>query len=523
MIDNRTRTVPVRVANQQEQPTVSAGPRPAPAVTVIFGASGDLARRKLIPALYALHVSGQLPESLAILGNGRTEMTDDEFAETMAEACRKHAKVDRGDCAEFRKRLFYLTGDPRKDDTYTALQQRIDELDERFGAGGNVLYYMSIPPRPMQGVVEKLKDAGMTHRERTGGPFTRIVIEKPFGYDLDSALDLDAHLHEAFREDQIFRIDHYLGKETVQNIMVFRFANSLFEPIWNRKYIDYVEITAAEPLGVEGRGGFYEQTGIMRDMVQNHLMQLLTLVAMEQPLDFSARSVRDERVKVIRSLRPIEGKAVFEQAVRGQYGPGKVDGEEVMGYREEKDVAPDSGMPTFGAIRAHIDNWRWQGVPFYIRAGKRLARKMTSIAIHFQPIPVCFFGDEAVCSRIRPNVLRLRIQPDEGIRLTFASKVPGEHLHPATVAMDFDYRNTFGGEPPDAYERLLLDCLKGDATLFSRQDEIEASWRWVTPILEAWAGREPKEFPNYDAGGEGPDEASRVLEKGHRWTPLGDH
>ncbi|MFW5799161.1 MAG: glucose-6-phosphate dehydrogenase [Planctomycetota bacterium] len=484
-----------------------------PCSLVIFGASGDLTRRKLVPALHALHKAGRLPEGFRIVGAGRTEYSDDEFREQMMQACHEHGNCNGCDDDDgFADRLVYVSGDVKDEAFYNRIRERIDECTDLR----RVIYYMSVPPGALETMIGMLDACGMTH-ELTGRDIEpAIIVEKPFGRDIESAGRLNNVLHGAFSEEQVYRIDHYLGKETVQNILVFRFANSFLEPIWNRKYVDYVEITASETVGVDDRAAFYEQAGAVRDMVQSHLLKVLTLVAMEQPLDFGPSAVRDERVKVIRSLRPIYPDQVTDETVRGQYGPG----DEVPGYRQLDGVDDQSNVPTYVAVRAWVDNWRWQGVPFYLRTGKRLAGRLTEIAIHLKPIPFCFFGGRDVCSQVEPNILRLRIQPDEGIALQFISKVPGEALQMTPVMMDFDYSDTFGSDPPDAYERLLLDCMKTDSTLFGRHDEVEASWRWITPILKGFDKHPPEGFPNYTPGSEGPDVASDILLKGHRWSRL---
>jgi glucose-6-phosphate 1-dehydrogenase len=441
----------------------------------------------------------------------------------MAEACRQTTpQADTtGPWQTFAQRLYYASVEKYDADNFTRLQERIKTLHRQHKTEGNTVLYLAVPASGYGLLIEGICASGLCANGNNHGPLTRLVIEKPFGRDLTGAQELDQLLKKGFRENQIFRIDHYLGKETVQNILVFRFGNSLFEPIWNRKYIEYIEITACESIGVQTRGEFYERTGVLRDMVQNHIMQVLTLVAMEQPLNFKANPVRDERVKVLRSLRPIAGALVSEESVRGQYAPGaSADGKTLPAYRHEKDVSGDSITPTFAALRVFLDSWRWQGVPFYIRSGKAMKRQLTDVRIHFQRVPVCFFGDRQVCEQIRPNVLTLRIQPDEGISLHFVSKAPGEQMKLADVAMDFNYHEAFGGNPPDAYQRLLLDILRGDATLFSRQDEIEASWQFITPILQAWEVDTPKDFPNYPAGGQGPPSAHTLLQPGHTWTPL---
>jgi glucose-6-phosphate 1-dehydrogenase len=489
---------------------------------VIFGASGDLTRRKLMPALYNLAVSRSLPSGFAVVGVARRPKPGDAFRKEMRDGVSSFSRrkpVDEAVWADFERGVSYVQGafdDPK---TYTDLKAHLAQLDAERGTRGNALYYLAVPPSEFGVIVQNLRDAGLVASpaaSREGGPWTRVVIEKPFGHDLGSARVLNDTIASAFDESQVFRIDHYLGKETVQNLLVFRFANSLFEPIWNREHVDHVQITVAEDIGVEGRGKFYEETGVTKDIVENHLMQLLCLTAMEPPISLAADAVRDEKVKVLRSLRPMERSLVQENVVRGQYGRGFVRGDEVPGYREEPDVAKDSRIDTFLAMRVFVDNWRWGGVPFYVRAGKRLARRVTEIAIQFKKVPHTLF--RAPDGGISPNVLAMRIQPDEGIALRFTTKEPGQHTILRDVAMDFRYGTAFGSNTPEAYERLLLDAMRGEATLFTRRDEVEGQWEYIDRVFEAWRAEANAPPPVYHAGSWGPDQADDLIARdGRRW------
>jgi len=416
---------------------------------------------------------------------------------------------------DFAGRLHYLVGDANHPDFYPALKANLQAMQKR-GASKNVLFYVSTPASLAPPIVEGLGQAGLANNSEG---WTRIILEKPFGHDLKSAQELNDDVSHVFPEDSIYRIDHYLGKETVQNIMVFRFGNSMFEPIWNRNYIDYIEITAAETLGVENRAAFYEETGALRDMVANHLLQLLTLTAMEPPVAFDADSVRELKVQVLRAIRPMTVDEVAKWTVRGQYGPGKINGVDVPGYRQEPGVSPNSNTETYVAVEFRVDNWRWAGVPFYIRAGKRLANQLTEIAVHFKRTPQALFARNP--GDVHHNVITMRIQPNEGIALNFGAKTPGSHMRASRVNMDFSYRDAFGTATPVAYETLLLDAMRGDATLFTRRDEVEAEWRIITPIEEAWAHLPPPIFPNYPAGSEGPEGADSLIHYDRkRWRPL---
>ncbi|MCL6480969.1 MAG: glucose-6-phosphate dehydrogenase [Firmicutes bacterium] len=504
--------------SRAEQPT-RRRPRcelPAdPAAIVIFGASGDLTRRKLLPALYELAAADCLAPRFAIVGFARSRMTDDEFRKQCEEALRTHgepAGFDVGTWQSFGNSLSYLVGDYDAPEAYQRLKERLDALDREHQLGGHRLFYLATPPQTYPVIVEQLGRANLA-RPKDETSWTRIVVEKPFGRDLPSARALNQQLLRVFDEGQVYRIDHYLGKETVQNLLVFRFANGIFEPLWNRNYVDHVQITAAESIGVERRAAFYETAGALRDMMQNHLLQLVALVAMEPPAKFDALAVRNEKIKVLQSIRPFEPADVAKQVVRGQYGPGTVNGTNVAGYREERGVRPDSTTETFVAARLWIDNWRWADVPFYLRTGKRLARQVTQIAVQFRRAPHIVFRNR----KLDPNWLVLNLQPDEGISLAFGAKLPGPELQIQTVPMDFRYSTTFGEVGASAYATLLNDCLRGDATLFDRADSVEAAWALLDPVLQDWAEAPAPEFPNYAAGSWGPPAAEELLARDGRY------
>jgi|CZKU01.1.fsa_nt_gi glucose-6-phosphate 1-dehydrogenase len=504
---------------------------PQPCVFVIFGASGDLTRRKLIPALYNLAVSRLLPPGMTILGFALTESSEDQFRANMREAVAQFSRrkpIDEAVWADFASRLHYVSGKFEVPESYQRLLAKLEKLDKTNGTRGNRIYYLAIPPSAFRAVNDNLSAGGLVSND--ADRYTRIIIEKPFGRDLASANALNADLHRVFTESQIFRIDHYLGKETVQNLVALRFGNTIFEPLWNRNHIDHVQVTVAEDIGVEGRGKFYEEAGASRDIVQNHLLQLLMVTAMEPPVAFTADEVRDEKVKVLRALKPILGDDVARLTVRGQYAPGHFAGKPAPAYREEPNVSPTSNVETFVAMRLEIDNWRFAGVPIYIRAGKRLAKRTTEISVHFKHVPHALLkhdrlaatpGETSDGSRVEPDVLAIRIQPDEGIGLRFVAKVPGPTMTLRPVTMDFRYGSTFGGSGPEAYERLILDALLGDPTLFARADEVSAAWRFMTPILEAWEKSPPAGYPNYAAGTWGPAAASDLIERdGRAWRRL---
>ncbi|HSE39670.1 MAG TPA: glucose-6-phosphate dehydrogenase [Acidobacteriota bacterium] len=485
-----------------------------PCAIVIFGATGDLTRRKLIPALYSLSGQNLLGTGCAIVGAGRTEMSHDQFRQSMREAIQEFTeeKTDDAEWQTFASMLYYNRTDMKDPATVQRLKELLSQLDKEHATSGNRLFYLATPPSSYGDVASALGQAGM-NRPPEGGRWARIIIEKPFGRNAQSARELNRQFHEVFSEDQVYRIDHYLGKETVQNIAVLRFANLMFEPVWNRNYIDHVQITAAESIGVENRASYYEQAGVLRDMIQNHMLQLLTLIAGEPPVAMEANSVRDEKVKVIRAMRSFDVEDIKEIAVRGQYTRGVIGGKEVPGYREEEGVNPNSKIETFAAIVFRMDNWRWAGVPFYVRSGKRLPKRVTEVAIQFKRVPHHLFPEALFFD---PNWLIIRIQPDEGISIKFAAKVPGQMIQIRPVSMDFQYGNSFGKKSPEAYERLLLDAMIGDATLYARADMVELCWDLVMPILNAW--EKDGYIPFYPAGTWGPDEAEKLIEKdGRKW------
>ncbi len=494
---------------------------PAPCVFVIFGASGDLSRRKLLPALYNLAVSRLLPPGMSIVGVSLREMGDEQYRATMHDAVAEFSRrkpIDEAVWDDFASRLFYESGKFEDPGTFARLRERLEQIDAASGTRGNRLYYLAVPPSTFAVINDNLAKAGLVAAPDDATRYTRIVVEKPFGRDLASANELNQSLHRVFDERQIFRIDHYLGKETVQNLVALRFGNAIFEPLWNRNHIDHVQITVAEDIGVEARGKFYEEAGATRDIVQNHLLQLLMVTAMEPPVAFKADEVRDEKVKVLRALKPIRGEDVARYTVRGQYGPGNFGGQPVLGYRQEANVSPASRVETFVAMKLEVDNWRFAGVPIYVRAGKRLAKRVTEISVHFKSVPHALLAQEGP---LEPDVLVVRIQPDEGIGLRFVAKVPGPTMTLRPVTMDFRYGSTFGGSGPEAYERLILDAMLGDPTLFARADEVTAAWRFVTPILEGWARTPEVEPAAYAAGTWGPSAAFELLERdGRAWRRL---
>jgi len=494
--------------------------RPDPCIVVIFGASGDLTKRKLLPALYHLQQSGFLPEDIAVLGVARRSL-EDFFPGDMREGILAGGGVDENDpkLAPFMERVQYFAMNFDEDAGYQGLKAKLAEMDAKFNTQGNRLFYLAVAPEYFSDIVGFLGKHEMNKPGEDDTHWIRVVIEKPFGHDLESARLLNDEVNKVFGEEQIFRIDHYLGKETVQNILVFRFANGIFEPVWNRNYIDHVEITAAESIGIEGRGPFYEQAGALRDVIQNHVMELLSFVAMEPPISFGADAVRTEKLKVWRAIQPIHPA----DTVRGQYGPGVVDGKTVAGYRQEDRVHPRSQTETYAALRLEIENWRWAGVPFYIRAGKRLAKRVTEITIQFKQPPLRLFtdGDGIGPEGIKANVISMRIQPDEGIALRFAAKVPGPNMTMSSVNMNFSYADAFGASSANGYERLLLDAMLGDGTLFAHRDGVEATWALMTPILNGWAKEPPKDFPNYAAGTWGPAASDAMLKSdGRKWRKL---
>ncbi|HEY7522859.1 MAG TPA: glucose-6-phosphate dehydrogenase [Candidatus Limnocylindrales bacterium] len=493
---------------------------PDPNVFVLFGATGDLAHRKVFPALYQLWRTNLLPHEFSIVAVGRRDYDDDAFRAEIETSLRKYSRVPVDDrvAATLLSRLTYHRGDFADDAAFDRLVDRLAEIDRTQGTMGNHLFYLATQPSAFPLVVGQLGRCGLDHEKHDGG-WRRIVIEKPFGRDLDTATRLNREVLKVFRERQVYRIDHYLGKETVRNILVFRFGNGIFEPLWNRRYVDHVQITVAESIGVETRGSFYEETGASRDFLQNHLLQLLSLVAMEPPATFEADALRDEKVKVLRAIAPLGPDDVARRVVRGQYGPGWVAAQPVSGYRSEADVDAESETETFIAAKFSIDDWRWSGVPFYLRTGKRLPKRATEIAIQFREVPHRLFRDAG--SDPDPNLLAIRIQPDEGILLRFGSKVPGLGLEVRTVTMDFTYGSAFSVDSPDAYETLILDVLTGDPSLFTRADEVEQAWAIVTPIIDTWLGGPPPAFPNYDAGSWGPRAAEELLARdGRQWRRI---
>jgi glucose-6-phosphate 1-dehydrogenase len=493
-----------------------------PCILVIFGAAGDLTKRKLIPALYNLRKNELLPDQFAVVGVARAEMDDDEFRKRLSDDLHEFAteKLDPAVVEWLTQRLFYRSGDFADDSTFADLKSTLTQLDKEHNTGGNYCFYLATAPQYFASVVHQLGTVELT--AENDDHWRRVIIEKPFGSDLKSAQELNRDIQQVLKEDQIYRIDHYLGKETVQNILVFRFGNGIFEPIWNRRYIECVQITAAEKVGVEQRGGYYEQAGALRDMVPNHLLQLVTLTAMEPPVSFKANAVRDEQAKVLHAIQCPSPEEAGQRAVRGQYGAGTIDDKPVPAYRSEPNVAPDSTVDTFVALKILIDNWRWSGVPFYLRTGKRLAARDTEIVIKFKSAPFILFRETEV-DQLSANRLVLHIQPDEGISLSFGAKIPGPILNIGAVNMNFDYEDYFGDVPSTGYERLLHDCMMGDATLFQRADQVEAGWAVVKPIQEAWANSPAPDFPNYAAGTWGPKEADEFLAKdGRAWDKTHD-
>jgi glucose-6-phosphate 1-dehydrogenase len=489
-----------------------------PCSIIFFGASGDLFKRMLLPAMYSLRLRGILPNDFAIVGYSRTEFTDDGFRTYCKQQLDEFAPADQKPQGavwdDFARRISYMSADFDDPKCYAALAQRISENDAQLGTKGNRLFYLSTPPPVFPIIVERLRHAKLNASEGGSG-WARIIVEKPFGTDLESARALQQIVDRAFRERAVYRIDHYLGKEPVQDIMALRFANTIFEPVWNRNYVSSVQITAAEQLGVELRGGYYDRAGALRDMIQNHVMNLLALVAMEPPSGPDADAIRSEKFKVFTAIEPPSHAQVTEMAVRGQYGPGAINGKPVAGYRQEPDVNPASNTETFAAVRLTVGNWRWAGVPFYLRSGKRLAQKGSEIAVTFKPIPHRIYGE--ITDTIDPNVLVMKIQPEEGIAMRFSAKVPGPKSHIRSVFMDFNYGTGFGVQSPPAYERLIGDAMRGDQTLFTRWDAVERAWEIIMPVLDVWQNSKEFAFPNYAAGSQGPDSARALFSD---WRPL---
>ncbi len=488
-----------------------------PCVMVIFGAAGDLTRRKLIPSLYNLAKYHLLSREFAVIGVARNPMSTDEFRAKLVQDLKEFVvgEIDLDLQEWFERHVYYLTGEFSDQSTYQKLNDLLQKVDKDHATHGNYFYYLATAPDFFGSIVEQLAATGLM--TEANHQWRRVIVEKPFGRDLDSARTLNAQLLKVVSEKQIYRIDHYLGKETVQNIMAFRFANGIFEPIWNRRYIDHVQISVGETVGVEKRGGYYDQAGALRDMVPNHIMQLISLIAMEPPISFQADAVRDEQAKILHAIQPLSSEDVLTRTVRGQYGDGEVAGESAPAYRSEDGVPSNSRTETFVAVKLQIDNWRWAGVPFYLRTGKRMKTRSTYIVIQFRRAPFVLFRDTEV-EKLMPNQLVLHIQPEEGISLRFAAKTPGPVMRLGTVDMDFEYSDYFGKQPSTGYERLLHDCMVGDATLFQRADMVEAGWSVVSPMLDLWKALPPRNFPNYAAGTWGPKEAEELLERdGRHW------
>jgi glucose-6-phosphate 1-dehydrogenase len=493
---------------------------PDPHVVVLFGATGDLSHRKIFPALAQLWRTNLLPADWGLLAVGRRPYDDETFREDVAGSLHANCRIQLEPEMEkaFLERISYHRGDFGDDATFDSLSERLEQMHLEHETRSNLLFYLATQPSAFPQIVGQLGRCGLDHEKHDGG-WRRVIIEKPFGRDLDSAKRLNREMLRVFRESQVYRIDHYLGKETVRNLLVFRFGNGIFEPLWNRRYVDHVQITVAESIGVEDRGAFYEETGAVRDVLQNHLLQLLSLVAMEPPATFAADALRDEKLKVLRAVAPFSRREMHGEVVRGQYDAGWVAGQAVKGYRDEKEVDPQSETETFVAARFLVDDWRWSGVPFYLRTGKRLARRASEIAIQFREVPHRLFEEAATDPQ--PNLLAIRVQPDEGILLRFNSKVPGLGMDIRPVTMDFTYGASFSADTPDAYETLILDSMLGDQSLFTRADEVEAAWSIVTPMHDAWLDSPAPEFPNYPAGSWGPEAAEELMERdGRRWRRL---
>jgi glucose-6-phosphate 1-dehydrogenase len=489
-----------------------------PCVIVIFGASGDLTKRKLLPALYNLKALNLLPADFAVVGCAVTDGNDDSFREQLTADIKEFATggVDEGVWEDFVKRCYYTSGDFNSPDTFAHLSRKIANAQKAWNIpGGNILFYLAITPTLFSKVVAQLGAAGLSAEPE--GSWRRVIVEKPFGRDLDSARQLNRELTACLREDQIYRIDHYLGKETVQNILVFRFGNSIFEPTWNRRYIEYVQITVAEELGVELRGGYYDHSGVLRDMVQNHMLSVLSLIAMEPPSSIAGEAVRNEKVKVLEAIRPMTPEEVIAQTVRGQYGPGLIDGKPVPGYRTEPDVNPHSNTETFVAMKLQVENWRWADVPFYLRSGKRLAARTTQVVIGFRRTPLKLFGED-FSGNVKPNRLVLHIQPDEGITFDIHAKQPGPKVRVVGVPLDFTYASFGERTAATGYETLLYDCMIGESSLFHRYDSVDASWQICNPILDVWSALPARDFPNYESGTWGPAASDQLIgQSGHQW------
>jgi glucose-6-phosphate 1-dehydrogenase len=502
--------------NHADNPTAS------PCVMVIFGATGDLTKRKLIPALCNLSREKLLPPQFAVVGFAVNDYDTKSFRQMLTEQIPKFAQIDPELWSWFIERIYYVKGDFEDKNAFERLRQQVKEAGDQHNTLGNRLFYLAVAPRFFSLIVNKLGECCLSQEEGGDGPWARVVVEKPFGHDLDSAKQLNRDLKKVLAEKQIYRIDHYLGKETVQNVMVFRFSNNIIEPLWNRNYVDHVQITAAETVGVEHRGGFYDVTGALRDMVPNHLFQLLTMTSMEPPISFDADEVRNKQAEVLHAIQPLGPEDVLTNMVRGQYGEGTIEGQRVPAYRQEPDVGHNSNTETYVALKLLIDNWRWAGVPFYLRTGKRLAQRTTEIVIQFRRTPFVLFRNTSV-RNLETNRLVIHIQPDEGISLSFGAKVPGSIMKLGLVNMDFDYATYFGAEHSTGYERLLRDCMAGDQTLFQRADMVEAGWSVIQPIIDVWRALPARGFPNYAAGSWGPAEADELLHKdGRAWRRIGE-
>ena len=514
--------LPAQEEHEETSPAAPTGPPPSgPCVMVIFGATGDLTARKLMPALYNLAKHNLLSREFAIVGVGRSDYTIDQFRQQIAQKLRAFATTEvETDLVDWlTRRLYFVTGDFKDPQLYTNLAQTLTQVDKNHNTHGNYFFYLATSPAYFGLIADHLGESELVCE--TNGQWRRVVFEKPFGSDLDSAKKLNQQVRKVLTEGQIYRIDHYLGKETVQNILVFRFGNGIFEPIWNRRYIDHVQITVAETVGVEQRGGYFDAAGTLRDMVPNHLFQLVSLTSMEPPISFSSDSVHDEQSKILHAIQPLSSEDVLHCAVRGQYGEGEISGEHVPAYRAEQGVPADSRTETFVALKLHIDNWRWADVPFYLRTGKRLPARHTEIAIQFKRAPLVLFRDTPVSS-LKANQLVIHIAPDEGISLRFGAKIPGAQMKIGSVEMDFNYADYFGTQPNTGYEVLLYDCMRGDQTLFQRADMVEAGWSVVNPILDVWKALPPRTFPNYRAGTWGPTEADELITRdGRAWRRIG--
>lgn len=491
-----------------------------PSILVIFGASGDLTKRLLVPALYNLYCDGLLSEQFALIGTAMTELSNEQFRDNLSKDIRQFSTrpFEAASWDTFVKHFYYTPGKFDDPEAYRRLQALIQKLDSEHKTQKNVLFYMATPPVVFSMIAANLAAAGLSRQEKPS--WHRLIVEKPFGHDLESAATLSRELLKSWAEDQIYRIDHYLGKETVQNILTFRFANGIFEPLWNKNYVDHIQFTVGETVGVEGRGGYYERAGVLRDMMQNHMFQMLAYLCMETPNSFHADAIRNEKAKLLESIRPMEPQDVLEQTVRGQYGKGSMDGGPVPGYREEKDVNPQSRTETFAAVKLNADNWRWAGVPIFLRSGKRLAKRHTEIVIQFKRAPEVIFRETPV-GQLQHNELAFKIQPEQGIELKFQAKIPGPSMHLQNVNMHFAYQEAFHAARGTGYERLIYDCMVGDATLFSRTDLVEAAWRIAQPMLDVWSSLPPRNFPNYAAGSWGPRSSEELIgREGRSWRAI---